>query len=151
MACWPWWRGSSCRWRASFATRRPGAVPSSHAPDNRRREHAAEVARAEVAAPALAVTRQFFAVHDFVRDDAGRPRIARIDSETQPGAFHVYFSILNQDYFYVVVVRADERGAPALAGGYWQPRTRVYLGVYCPDLVPAEITRRLGVPPTDRK
>jgi hypothetical protein len=113
-----------------------------------RREKAILLAQEEVNGQAWALTRQLLAVNAAEIGEDGDPVVARVDEDTESGAYFIYFPIRGEPYFFVVVVRPDEAGELAVSWIYMEGGTRVYLLITSEIFSPEEITARVGLTPT---
>jgi len=107
----------------------------------------------EVESPTWAVTSQYLAVHRVAREPDGRPRVARIDEESEAGVSNVYFELCDlcgdkADYHLVVAVRPGDCATPGIGGVWIEPLTRVKLSVWSETISPDELTAKIGVTPT---
>lgn len=109
---------------------------------------AVRLARAEVVARTFALTRQYLATQDVVKDSAGLATVARVDDSHEPGAYHVYFEMRDGPYHCVVVVKPNGTGVLEVSWIYVQPAIRVYLAIRSTHVAPDEITRRTRLEPT---
>jgi hypothetical protein len=105
-----------------------------------------KIAISEVQTPTFGVTNQVFSVHKAVLNN-GAPLIARIDNTREPGAFFVYFPLLDEDYYFVVVIRPTDNGL-AVSVVYIEANVRVYLMISSPIYTPEEITKKVELLPT---
>lgn len=112
------------------------------------REAAVQVARAEVIDRSWGVSTQILAVHSVTVGSDGAPIVVRVDEQTEPGKFLVYFPITDQPYFFVVVVGAGDTGQLAVSGVYCEAKVRVYLTVSSREFSADEITARVRLQPT---
>jgi len=112
------------------------------------RDLAAQLARAEVVERQWELTKQYLGNQDVALDDMGLPAIARIDDSAEPGAYHVFLPIAGEPYFIVIVLRAAQTGALALAWVYMEAALRVALIVESREVSAEEITRRTGITPS---
>lgn len=100
-----------------------------------------EAALAELAAPQLAITRQFLAVHELAESP-----VALSEIRDQRGS--VWIRIAGHPYWWVVQGRQEGEGWQ-IDWGYCSPRTRVYLAIYSQTLDPDRISGHLGLQPTE--
>jgi hypothetical protein len=89
------------------------------------------------------------AVHEVITGDGGAPAIARVDENREPRAYFIYFPILGQVYYLVVVIRQGEAKGLAVSAVYIEANVRVFLGISSTVLSPAEITAHVGLPPSE--
>lgn len=115
------------------------------------REAAVQVARAEVIERSWGVSSQILAVHSVPVGSDGAPIVVRVDEQTEPGEYLVYFPILDQPYYLVVLVGAGKTGQWAVSGVYCEAEVRVYLRVSSRELSADEITARVGLQPTETR
>ena len=74
--------------------------------------------------------------------------VARVDKRSEPGAHFVYFKVVDQPYYFVVVLRAGGEERLALSATYWEADVRVYVRIISEKLTASEITARLNRSPT---
>jgi hypothetical protein len=117
-------------------------------PDLNNREAAVQAAIAEVLAPQWAHTKQLLSVNSVGTDEKGNPTPIRIDDESEPGTYFVYFPIRNEKYCLVVGVAPDESGRLAVSGQFMEAGVRVVLAIYSRTLSAADITKRLSLVPS---
>src|ERR1700730_10123479 len=102
------------------------------------REAAVQVARSEVIERSWGVSRQILAVNSVPVGSDGDPIVVRVDEQTEPREYVVYFPILDQPYYLVVVVGAGKVGRWAVSGVYSEAEVRVYLAASSRDLLADE-------------
>ncbi|MCB1214506.1 MAG: DUF4279 domain-containing protein [Deltaproteobacteria bacterium] len=110
--------------------------------DKNSQDHIKAVAISEIRSPRLAVTKQFFAVHEL--DQTNPIRLVHPDDK---GNWLVYFGIKGERYYWVVVVKLGETESIA-KWGYCNPHSAVYLQIISSILKPDAITAKLGLQPT---
>jgi Domain of unknown function (DUF4279) len=108
-----------------------------------------QAAIAEISSARLGTTEQVLAVHTLARTDSQlRPTYIELpDGESRAA---VYFQIVDQPYFFVVVVQANNTQLEAIAS-YIEASVEVYLAIYSETLDPQIITRRIGIVPSSTK
>lgn len=107
---------------------------------------ALQVAIAEALNPTLGVTEQVLAAHKLVFRD-GTPLILRVDEESEPEAYFIYFGIEDEPYYFVVVIREENKNLVASAT-YIEAAVRVYLSIRSTTLSPSAITEKVTLNPT---
>ncbi|MEM9007581.1 MAG: DUF4279 domain-containing protein [Cyanobacteria bacterium P01_F01_bin.86] len=107
---------------------------------------ASQLAISEVLNPTLGVTEQVLAVHKLAIQD-GNPLILLVDRDSEPGAYHIYFKIEDEPYYFVVVIR-EEGGKLVASAAYIEAGVRVYLLISSTTLHPNAITERVKLNPT---
>lgn len=107
---------------------------------------AVEAAIKEVLTPTLGITEQILSVHQIVMRSA-TPVIARIQDKSESGAYHIYFALEGEPYYFVVAVSFSDNQY-FVSGSYIESAVRVYLRVSSDILEPEEITSRVGLIPT---
>ena len=100
----------------------------------------AVVALAEVESQELALTQQFFAVHQLRRPDP----IAHITN--LHGCWQVYMQLEGERYYWVSVVAHADGELHAVAGNA-SAHSKLYLSVMSDSLSPHQVTSRLGLSP----
>lgn len=108
---------------------------------------AGQVAVSEALNPTLGVTEQVLAVHKLVQKD-NAPAILLVEENSEVGAFFIYFGIVNEPYYFVVVVKQEDERLIASAS-YVEAAVRVYLGISSILLDPIAITERIKLIPTE--
>ena len=109
-------------------------------------ERAIQVAIAEIRTPTRGVTQQFLLVHR-VSMNGDQLDVARVDTSAEPGAFFVYFSVVDEPYYFVVVIRPIHNQI-TVSDSYVEAWVRTYLAIYSPLLTADDITQRLKLKPT---
>lgn len=104
-----------------------------------------EVALAELAAPTHADTEQFFGPHQLEMDH-GHPRVYAVI----PGdaVYEVYFKPESEHYFLVMLVE-HHGGEWSIRGCRAEAGTRVVLSIVSDQLTAGDITRAIGLEPTE--
>ena len=105
------------------------------------RETAIKIATEELKHPTLGVSEQIVSSHIL------NPEPIRIDAEREQGAYFLYFSIVDEDYFFVVALR-EEDGVLKPSASWIEANAQVYLSVHTEQKTPNEITELLGIQPT---
>ena len=113
-----------------------------------KQEEAVRLAQAEVTGRSWGVSQVVLAVNEVDVGIDGMPVVARVDEESEPGAYFVYFPIRKERYYFVVVIRADEAEQLHVSAVYVEAGVRVYLIITSVELSCAEITSRAGLTPT---
>lgn len=96
---------------------------------------------AEIERPSLGVTEQVIENHKVLKEPL------RIDANAEPGAYYVYFKIIDEAYYFVIVLRASN-GVLEPSASYIEAKARVYLRIDSDSITPEEISNRLALAPT---
>jgi hypothetical protein len=107
---------------------------------------AVSVAIEEVLHPTWGVTQQVLAVHQIAIRD-GQPSILRVDTETEPGTYFIYFEIVDEPYYFVIIVSEKDK-ILSVSGVYIEAEVKVELSISGTILHPDVITERLKLNPT---
>jgi hypothetical protein len=111
------------------------------------REFAVQLAKDEVLQCRWAVTRQYLSVNQVVCDESG-PVPVRVDESSESGAYSVYFSIQEELYYLVVVIRSSPAHELKVASVYMEARVYVRLVISSSEIAPEEISQRIGLIPS---
>jgi len=109
-------------------------------------EQAVLRAQQEVVRPSHGSSEQAFAIHKPVLDQ-GVPQVAYVAHDLEPGAFFVYFPLVDEPYYFVVVIRAVGPEVD-VSTVYFEAAVHVSLVVTSEVLLPDTITQQLGIIPT---
>jgi hypothetical protein len=104
-----------------------------------------DLASAELREPKLSLTRQYLAVHRVAEDESG-PLSAGV-VVTDHG-LDVYFQLVDEHYFLVLCVIADETG-PSVRFCRAEAKSRVYLAITSDTVSPEDVTAMLELTPTE--
>lgn len=104
-----------------------------------------DLALAELREPKLSLTPQYLAVHRVGEDESG-PLVA--GTVVTDRGLDVYFQLVDQDYFFVVCITADD-SEPSVVFCRAEAKCRVYLAVTSDTVPPEDITAILHVMPTE--
>jgi hypothetical protein len=107
------------------------------------------MAVAEMLTPSWDVTKELLLVHELVIDENGKPRIDRVDDESESCTFFIYFALRDEPFHLVAAVRPDEAGCLSLSWIYLQPGIRASLSISSEMLTSEEITTHVGLLPTE--
>ena len=113
------------------------------------RKEAIEFATIELENQALDFTEQFLQVHQILYRD-NKPVIARVDDTREREAFFVYFTLQQQPYFYVLVIRIRNYKL-TIDASYVEARVRVYLSIKSEELNVQQINELIGLTSTKTK
>jgi len=101
---------------------------------------------AEITSPQLGTTEQLLAVHTLVlTDNTFHP--THMDTTSDPSQATIYFRIIDEPYFFVIVVQ-PQASQPRAIASYMEAAVKVYLAIYSDTLDPQTITHHIGIAPT---
>lgn len=103
--------------------------------------HIIEIATQELKNPSLGVTKQVVSSHNI------NAQPIRIHTEQEQGTCVLYFTISNEDYYFVLVL-TQTKHTYTPSSAYIESNVRVYISIDSTQKTPSEITELLKMAPT---